>query len=199
MQQFSEACERNKDAILSVIEPLLKDKSSVLEVGSGTGQHAVYFAEKLKHLHWQTSDQLENHPSIESWVNESNRQNITPPIELDVLESQWPESEFDAVFSANTAHIMPWRAVEAMFKGVAEVLMDGGIFILYGPFNYNGQFTSESNRNFEAWLKSVDPQRGIRDFDAVQKIANSHQLKLADDIVMPANNRSLIWKKNAHL
>jgi len=196
MKEFSEACERNKDAIFAVIEPLLKDKKSLLEIGSGTGQHAVYFAEKMNHLCWQTSDRLENHPSINTWIDDSHIDNVETPIDLDVLEYHWSQSNFDAAFSANTAHIMPWRAVEAMFEGVANSLNEEGLFFLYGPFNYNGQFTSESNKNFESWLKSVDPERGIRDFEAVIKLAKSCGIKLVDDIEMPANNRILIWRKD---
>ena len=195
MKSFSEACERNKDVILLAIKPLLCDKKTLLEIGSGNGQHAVYFSEFLPWLTWQTSDCLENHDDIDEWINEYGDDNIKRPLALNVLDDPWPKGYFDAVYSANTAHIMSWSAVQALFIGVGNVLQKGGIFILYGPFNYNGTFTSDSNRIFEDWLKSVDPERGIRDFEAVNQLAKTSSLSLLDDIEMPANNRILVWKR----
>ncbi len=195
MKSFSESCERNKLPILSVIKPLLENKQSLLEIGSGTGQHAVFFAEQLPHILWYTSDQQENHVDIRLWIDDSPATNIKPPIQLDVIEDKWPELQFDAVFSANTAHIMSWQAVQALFKGVGNLLQKNGFFMLYGPFNYHGKFTSESNENFEQWLKSVDPERGIRDFEAVNLHAKNAGMKLLEDYEMPANNRILVWQK----
>jgi len=192
---FSEACERNKQPILDVIKPLLKNKKTLLEIGSGTGQHAVFFAENLTHLHWQTSDREENHPSINLWLNDSPAKNINQPIPLDVQIDPWPSAKFDAVYSANTAHIMSWKAVESLFVGVGQTLDEKGIFILYGPFNYHGEFTSESNRKFEDWLKNIDPERGIRDFEAVNQLAEQAGMKLIEDYEMPSNNRILVWEK----
>lgn len=197
MKEFSEACERNKEAIYSVIEPLLAGKNSLLEIGSGTGQHAVYFANRLPKLAWQTSDRSESHHSIKAWIKESTLNNVSMPLLLDVLEDDWPAAQYESVFSANTAHIMPWRAVEAMFQGVSQVLSNDGIFILYGPFNYDGKFTSESNRQFEGWLKSVDSERGIRDFEEIEKLANRVGMNLSQDAEMPANNRLLVWSKKS--
>jgi cyclopropane fatty-acyl-phospholipid synthase-like methyltransferase len=195
MKQFSEACERNKQVILETIKPLLTDKKSVLEIGSGTGQHIVHFAQSLPHIQWQASDLMENHPSINAWIADSSASNILTPLELDTTSNDWPNTKFDAVYSANTAHIMPWNAVEAMFKGVATILSKQGLLVLYGPFNYNGEFTSESNRQFEVWLKQVNPCRGIRDFEAVNLLAEQNGLKLENDFEMPANNRLLVWRK----
>ena len=195
MKPFSESCDRNKQPILSVIKPLLENKQSLLEIGSGTGQHAVFFAEQLGHILWYTSDQQENHDDIRLWIDDSHATNINPPIQLDVIEDKWPELHFDAVFSANTAHIMSWQAVRALFKGVGNVLHKNGFFILYGPFNYHGKFTSQSNENFEQWLKSVDPERGIRDFEAVNQLAKNAGMILLEDYEMPANNRILVWQK----
>lgn len=195
MKQFSEACERNKQVILDTIEPLLKNKASVLEIGSGTGQHAIHFAQSLPYLKWQPSDLEENHPSINAWIADSDVSNILAPIALDTTANHWPTRLFDAIYSANTAHIMPWNAVEAMFKGASNSLSSDGLFMLYGPFNYNGEFTSESNRQFEVWLKEVNPCRGIRDFEAVNHLAELHRLKLKQDFEMPANNRLLVWRK----
>ncbi|WP_210247264.1 DUF938 domain-containing protein [Aliikangiella marina] len=195
MKPFSEACERNKVPILDVITPLLKSCSELLEIGSGSGQHAVYFAEKLPHLIWQTSDRSDNHWAINLWIDEANSKNIKRPFELDVTQNHWPESKFDAVFTANTAHIMPWEAVVAMIKGVGNLLGKNGLFIIYGPFNYQGQFTSESNARFEMWLKEQAQHQGIRDFEAFEEQANEVGLELVNDIEMPANNRVLVFSK----
>ena len=196
MKPFSQACENNKDAILSVIAPLLKDKNNLLEVGSGTGQHAVYFSEKLSHLHWQTSDMKENHEGINQWIDDTSSKNIERPIEIDVLNYQWSKNKYSAIYSANTAHIMSWCAVQALFRGVGETLVNNGLFILYGPFNYNGKFTSESNERFEQWLKSIDVERGIRDFEAANRLAEENGMKLLKDYEMPANNRILVWQSD---
>ncbi len=197
MKQFSEACERNKQVILKTIKPLLKNKHSVLEIGSGTGQHAVHFAKRLPHLQWQPSDLEENHLSINAWIAESGASNVQAPLELDTTANHWPATHFDAVYSANTAHIMPWNAVQEMFDGASSILAADGVLMLYGPFNYNGEFTSESNRQFEDWLKQVNPCRGIRDFEAVNKLAEQNRLSLEQDHEMPANNRLLVWRKKA--
>lgn len=193
---YAQACERNRQPILEVIRPLLKNAVSVLEIGSGTGQHAIFFTEKMPHLSWQTSDLEENHAAIQLWLDDSPHTNILPPLALDVLSDNWPETQFDAVYSANTAHIMCWKAVEAMFQGVAQSLNPQGQFVLYGPFKYGGEFTSDSNQQFEHWLKSIDPQRGIRDFEALQSLARNNDMKLLADYPMPANNQILVWQKN---
>jgi len=197
MKPFSEACDRNKDPILSVLKPLLADRKNLLEIGSGTGQHAVYFSEALPHIQWQTSDRTENHPDINAWIDDSSGENVERPIALDVLTDVWPVEQFDAIYSANTAHIMPWIAVEALFKGVGQQLSNDGIFVLYGPFNYLGEFSSKSNRKFEDWLKSVDISRGIRDFEAINQLAEDAGMSLLEDLEMPANNRILVWIKNS--
>jgi cyclopropane fatty-acyl-phospholipid synthase-like methyltransferase len=195
MKQFSEACERNKDAILNRIKPILANKNSVLEVGSGTGQHAAYFAQHLSHLDWQTSDLQENHSSILAWLTESKLSNLLPPIHLDTTAKEWPAQQYDAIFSANTLHIMPWYAVEAMFNGVEKVISNSGDLLIYGPFNYDGQFTSESNQQFDLWLKQINPERGIRDFEQVSLLAEKVAMQLENDFEMPANNRLLHFKK----
>lgn len=196
MKPYSEACDENRGPILSVIQPLLKDCSSVLEIGSGTGQHAVYFAEKLPHLVWHTSDCAEYHAGITMWLSEAGLENTRTPTELDVSTSPWPEQGFDAVFSANTAHIMHWPDVEAMFAGVGSVLTSGGRFLLYGPFNYDNQYTSDSNARFDNWLKSRDPESGIRNFQDLDKLAQQAGMLLKYDYEMPANNRTLCWEKS---
>jgi SAM-dependent methyltransferase len=194
---YSEACDRNRDPILAVIEPLLAACKAVLEIGSGTGQHAVYFAEKMPHLLWHTSDRDEYHHGIGLWLEEARLANLRPPLSLDVMCSPWPALTVDAVFSANTAHIMHWPEVEALVSGVGELLPEKGFFLLYGPFNYEGRYTSDSNERFDARLKSRDPLSGIRDFEALDRLANRAGLLLRQDFAMPANNRILFWEKGA--
>jgi len=193
---FSESCERNKEPILAVIAPYLSDARSLLEIGSGTGQHAVYFGAQFNQLVWHTSDRVENHGAINCWLEEAQLKNVKAPLPLDVLTDDWPDTKFDAVFSANTAHIMPWAAVEAMIAGVGRILNTDGVFLLYGPFNYNGEFTSESNVRFEMWLKSQAAHQGIRDFEAMEKLAGVAGMQLINDVAMPANNRILVWQKS---
>ena len=192
------ACDRNRDPILAVLGKHLGDRSQVLEIGSGTGQHAVYFAEAMPWLQWQTSDVKENLPGIRAWLDDAHLPNTPAPLALDVLEP-WPDVQADAVFTANTLHIMGWDGVEAFFDGVGRVLSGapGGTVVAYGPFNYGGAYTSDSNRGFDAWLKVRDPQSGIRDFEAVDALANAAGLGLLDDVPMPANNRCLVWKRLA--
>lgn len=191
---YSAACDENKDPILAVIEPLLREARQLLEIGSGTGQHAVYFAAALPQLTWQTSDVQANLPGIRAWLAEAARPNLPPPLTLDVL-GRWPAGPFDAVFSANTAHIMPIESVAAMFRGVAAVLAQAGRFALYGPFNAGGRYSSDSNRRFDAWLKARDPRMGLRDLDELRALAQPAGLELIADHAMPVNNRTLIWER----
>ncbi len=195
MKPFSESCVQNQAEICAVLESLLIDNKHVLEIGSGTGQHAVYFAERLPHLIWQTSDQEQYHPGIKLWLNEAGLDNTRDPIKLDVSNDTWPEISIDAVFSANAVHIMAWDNVVDYFKYSAELLHKNGLFILYGPFNYGGKYTSQSNANFDDWLKARDPKSGIRDFEALDDMANKKNMMLKHDIEMPANNRILCWEK----
>jgi cyclopropane fatty-acyl-phospholipid synthase-like methyltransferase len=181
---FAEACERNRAPILAVLKRVFADRRAVLEIGSGTGQHAAYFAPELPHLTWQASDIAENLPGIRLWGVE--------PIELDV-DRPFPEVKADAVFSANTAHILSWPQVERMFQGVARLLPAGGLFALYGPVHYGGRPTSESNARFDAWLRAQDPASGVRNFEDVRMLAQRCGLSLIEDHPMPANNRLLVW------
>jgi len=195
IKPFSQACENNKAPILAVLEQALANSTKVLEIGSGTGQHAVYFASHLPHLQWCTSDRPENHADINSWINDKPVPNLHRPLSLDVDVSKWPVSKVDAVFTANTCHIMPWGSVKNMFAGVAKILQPGGVFCIYGPFNYQGKFSSESNARFELWLKERGAHQGIRDFEAIEKLANQGAMELLGDHKMPANNRLLVWIK----
>lgn len=192
---FSQACENNKRPILAVLEGAFAQAGSVLEIGSGTGQHAAFFAGALPWLAWQPSDRAENLPGIRSWCDAAGLSNLRSPLELDVEAAPWPVEAADAVFSANTAHIMSWTAVERFFAGVGTLLPPGGVFCLYGPFNYGGRYTSASNAQFDAWLKERDPLSGIRDFEALEALASRAGLVFAADNPMPANNRTLVWRK----
>ena len=195
---FSPACERNRGPILAVLRRHLDSARRVLEVGSGTGQHAVHFAAAMPWLTWQASDRAGNLPGIRAWLDEAALPNTPPPMELDV--GRWPALEgagFDAVFSANTLHIMGWPQVEAFFDGVGAVLPVGGTLVVYGPFNYGGDYTSDSNREFDAWLRTRDPASAIRDFEAVDALARAAGLQLREDVAMPANNRCVAWQRPA--
>ncbi|MDO9220026.1 MAG: DUF938 domain-containing protein [Thiobacillus sp.] len=192
---YSESCEQNREPILTVLREAFADRSQVLEIGSGTGQHAVYFAAELPQLRWQTADVRAHHPGIQAWLGEAALPNVLPPLELDVNQRTWHSGRYDAVFSANTLHIMGWPEVIRFFEGVGAVLEAGGVLVVYGPFNYNGQFTSDSNARFDGWLKARDPASGVRDFEAVDALACAQGMILQHDIAMPANNRCLIWQR----
>lgn len=195
MKPYSESCDQNRAPILQVLKQQLGERSRLLEIGSGTGQHAVYFAPEFPQLTWQTSDVTGMHPAIHAWLEDSGADNILPPLALDVCRDRWPDTHYDAVYSANTVHIMGWPEVECLFAGIGRVLAAGGIFCLYGPFNYNGRYTSESNANFDQWLKARDHASGIRNFEDLQVLAEKAGMRLQDDYEMPANNRTLVWSK----
>ena len=249
---FSPASERNRDPILEVLRVQFGGRRHVLEIGSGTGQHAVHFAAAMPWLVWQCSDRAEYLPGVRAWLDEAGLPNTPAPIELDVASERWPlpgaslplplagegwgegaldprvheqdqdqerphpafgrllpqagevnnragegTRRFDAVFSANTLHIMAWREVEAFFAGLDTVLAEQATVVVYGPFNYGGDYTSDSNREFDGWLKARDPHSGIRDFEAVDALARGIGLRLSADIAMPANNRCLVWRLDA--
>jgi cyclopropane fatty-acyl-phospholipid synthase-like methyltransferase len=190
----SPSCDRNRDPILAVLREYFADRREVLEIGSGTGQHAVYFAQALPHLVWQASDVAENLPGIREWLDDARLFNTPPPLLLDV-NSQWPVKQYDAVFSANTLHIMSWGEVEGLFQRLSAMLAADALLTVYGPFNYNGKFTSESNAAFNEWLQARGEHMAIRDFEAVNALASAIGLHLLQDIPMPANNRMLIWRQ----
>jgi hypothetical protein len=194
MKPFSEASERNKGPILAVLREAFAPVKSVLEIGSGTGQHAVHFAARMPHLIWQTSDLPENHAAIRAWVDESGLVNVKRPVSLDVRRDDWPIRHADAVFTANTMHIMSWESVCSMFTGVAR-LLGAGPFCTYGPFNYRGRHTSQSNAAFDDMLRRRDPDSGIRNFEDVADVAAGLGLSLRADHAMPANNRLLVWER----
>ena len=195
MLPYSEASERNKDPILEVLKQHLQQTKKVLEIGSGTAQHAVYFGKNLPHLIWQPSDQHQYLADIEARLEQEASENVLPPALLDVAQEDWQLKDFDAIFSANTLHIMSWQHVEHFFQGVGKVLALNGKLLVYGPFKYSGEFTTESNADFDLWLKRRDEVSGIRDFEKVNQLAEQQGLKLLEDLAMPANNQCLIWQK----
>lgn len=190
---FSLACENNKRPILAVLARVFDRAGTVLEIGSGTGQHGVFFAEGLPHLQWQPSDRAENIPGMLLWFAEAALPNLLPPLVLNVTQSRWPAGQYQGVFTANTLHIMAWPEVEAMFAGLEGVLAPGAAVCIYGPFNYEGRFTSPSNRAFDAMLQSQAPHMGIRDIADVTELAKRHGLTQQADHAMPANNRLLVF------
>lgn len=192
----SPACERNRQPILRVLQPLLKDAGSVLEVGSGTGQHACYFAEAMPHLTWQPADQAAWQPGLKLNLQARGSGNIPEPVELEVSAGQWPDGVYDAVYTANTLHIMSWENVGDFYQGLPSVTKPGSLLCVYGPFNYEGAYTSESNASFDRSLQQRDPLSGIRDFEAVAQLAEAQGFKLLQDNEMPANNRLIIWRRS---
>lgn len=194
MKPFADSCEQNKQSILAVLKNEFADASRVLEIGSGTGQHAVYFGKELPHLSWQTSDVQEHHAGIHAWLSDAQLDNVLPPLELDVTTSPWPNLNFDAVFSANTAHIMAWSEVEKMFACIGNVLLAGGSFCLYGPFNIEGRYSAQSNARFDQWLKQRDPQSGIRDMADLDRLGAAVGLIRVGQHEMPADNFTLVWQ-----
>jgi cyclopropane fatty-acyl-phospholipid synthase-like methyltransferase len=191
----SEACERNKGPILAVLAGELGASRAVLEIGSGTGQHAVHFATHLPHLTWQPSELREQLPPLIERLAREAPPNVRAPVALDVRDDPWPLAGFDALFSANSLHIMAWSAVREFFRGTAAVLRAGGVLCVYGPVRYRGEYTSASNAQFDLWLKARDPQSGIRDFEALDALALAQGLRLRADHAMPANNQTLVWRR----
>ena len=194
MKRSSDACERNREPILEILKRVFADRRAVLEIGSGTGQHAAYFAPELAHLAWQPSDVAENLPSVRAWREEAAEPKPLEPLELDV-DRPFPAVGVDAVFTANTLHIVSWPQVERMFSGVGRLLPSGGVLAIYGAFKYGGKYTAPSNAEFDAWLRGRDPSSGQRDIEAVTALAKMHALVLEEDNAMPANNRLLVFRK----
>jgi len=195
-KQFAPACERNKGPILTVLREIFPPSGLVLEIGSGTGQHAAYFARQFPKLAWQPTDLPQNHPSIEAWRAETGVENLRVPLMLDLFHQPWPVREADVIVCINTIHIVSWFGVEHLFSGAGRVLRTGGTLYVYGPFRYAHRPLEPSNEQFNGWLKARDPESGVRDFEAVNKLAEENGLRLAGDRAMPANNRSIWWIKD---
>ncbi|MDR3390013.1 MAG: DUF938 domain-containing protein [Rudaea sp.] len=193
----SAACERNREPILTVLRRCFASRRRVLEIGSGTGQHAVHFAQALPHLIWQTSDRAENLVGLQMWLDEAALPNTPAPLTLDVGSGPYPQTFFDAVFSANTLHIMDWREVEALFAALPAFTTTDAVLAIYGPFNFGGRYTSPSNAAFDETLRQRAPHMGIRDFESVDALADRSGFALREDVAMPANNRLLVWRRHA--
>jgi len=191
---FAPACERNRDPILEVLRDAFARCTRVLEIGSGTGQHAVHFAAAMPWLTWQCSDRAENLPGIRAWLDEAALPNTPAPVELDVT-GRWPSARYDAVFSANTLHIMGWAEVEQLFAHLPGIAADDATLAIYGPFNDAGRYTSQSNAAFDHSLKLRDPRMGLRDTQAVDALARAAGFALREDLPMPANNRCRVWRR----
>jgi len=191
-KRSSPSCERNQQVILDQLVRLFEDRQQVLEIGSGTGQHAVFFAAHLAHLLWHTSDTKDNHPSIEAWMTEFPSNNLQSPIAFLFGEQAWPAIEVDAIFTANTTHIMPKEAAKLMMETIAAKLPKGGLFCQYGPFNVDGEYTSEGNREFDLHL-AKEGCGGIRDINELTKWGEG--LRLIERVAMPANNFLLVWQR----
>lgn len=195
---YSQASENNKHPILSILTTLFSTNKHILEIGSGTGQHAVFFGQHFPHLTWQTSDLTINHDGINMWLNDTPLANVQAPIVVDLNEN-WPipnhQLPVDGIYTANTLHIISWPLVIKFFEGIAKNVSIGGHICIYGPFKYQGEFTSDSNANFDLWLKERDVNSGIRDIEAILSLANAAGLNLIEDHVMPANNQLLFFKK----
>jgi cyclopropane fatty-acyl-phospholipid synthase-like methyltransferase len=197
-KRSSPSAERNKAPLLEVLRRVLPSAGTLLEVGSGTGQHASYFAEHLPGLIFQPSDlDSENITSIRAWARDAALANLRPPIELDVTAEDWGVGRVDAIFSANMIHIAPWACARGLFAGVARHLADAGVFVLYGPFRIDGRHTAASNAAFDADLRARDPSFGVRDLEAVQDLARAGALRLVERIEMPANNQCLVFARGA--
>jgi cyclopropane fatty-acyl-phospholipid synthase-like methyltransferase len=193
VKPFSQACENNAQPIFSVLQRVFANTTRVLEIGSGTGQHSVYFAPRLPHLSWQTSDLPVNHGGINAWIDDCPAPNLLRPMALDVTQADWPSAAFDGIFTANTCHIMPWSAVETLFARLPDVLATDPVLALYGPFKYGGEFTTESNARFDQWLKQQAHHQGVRDIEAIIALAENSGLQLLEDNPMPANNQLLVF------
>ena len=194
---FASAAKRNRQPILDQLRRLLPATGMVLEIGSGTGEHAVFFSRHLPGIVWQPSDRNENLAGLEARFAAEGNPRIRSPLKLDVDKDTWPTASYEAAYSANTAHIMPWQTVGAMFAGISSHLRIGGRFCLYGPFNIDNSHTSQSNAHFDAQLRYADPQQGLRDMAALETLANRQQMQLELKITMPSNNFILVFKKES--
>lgn len=192
---FSQACENNKAYILDELRKVFANRHSVLELASGTGQHACHFAAGMPWLQWQPTELPENLAVLRPRCSRYPGSNLLSPLALDVRAEVWPVAIPDALFSANSLHIMGFTAVEQLFTGLAKQAADDVMLAIYGPFNYGGEYTSPSNARFDQWLAEQHPDSAIRSFEDVNRLAFEAGFALQGDHSMPANNRLLVWRK----
>ena len=191
---FAEACERNKDPIRDALRSRLPERGRVLEIGSGTGQHVVHFAPLARCLSWQPSERREQLDGLNARIRREGGANVLPAIELDVF-GPWPDRVYEAAYSANTANILSWPGVCALFAGVGPRLQAGASFFLYGPFNVDGEFTAVGNEIFDRQLRERDPAMGLRDTGDLERLGSEHQMDLTERISLPANNQLLVFRR----
>ena len=189
----AESCLQNREPIRHILEGYVEGRQTLLEIGSGTGQHAVYFSSISPWLSWQTSDLAQNHPAIQAWIDDSGLDNVLQPLQLDVC-GNWPKQRYDLLFSANTLHMMSAFEVEQLFSHCPQCMQPDACLLIYGPFNYQNRYTSDSNARFDHWLRQRDPDSGIKNFEWLQDIAGVSGLECVADYPMPANNRVLVWQ-----
>lgn len=195
-RRHADATQRNRDAILSILARALPAEGNILEIGSGTGQHAVYFAGRFPRQRWLPSDRdpaaLD---SIKAWIAHSGLANLAAPVALDVQDETWPVTGADALVCINVIHYSPWASTPALFRGAARILAPGSVLYCYGPYRMGGEHTAPSNAAFDAWLKNIDPDFGVRDLESVTATAATQGFELAEAVAMPANNLSLIFRR----
>ena len=193
---YSAACDNNKGPILEVLKQYITPENrKLLEIGTGTGQHAVFMAREFPHIDWITSDRAQNHEGIKQWLTEARVNNLKGPIQFAIGKDEFPRNSFDLVFNSNTFHSMSWKECKTLMKMLGNRLREGAQVFIYGPFNYNGTFTSESNRDFDGLLKARDPQSGIRSFEDVDANMKKNGFAFCKDHEMPANNRLLVYTR----
>lgn len=195
MENYSESAEKNRQPILDKLKSHFHQATSVLEIGSGSGQHAVFFTTHLTQLTWQATETAENLPALQNNLLQQKSLQLPPPLLLDVQDRHWPLSRAEHIFTANTLHIMPLVVIEEMFSGIGPILSPGGLLCIYGAMRYNGAFTSDSNARFDLRLKQQNPARGIRDFETIDLLAKEQELELLADHDMPSNNQLLVWRR----
>lgn len=196
-KNYAPSVERNKDPIYKVLKEYIDSKARLLEIGSGTGQHAVFLGEKFPKIQWITSDVKPNHSDIKEWLKEAKLPNVHGPEVLKIGKDDFPRGKFDFIFTANTLHIMSWKEDKSLFKLLGKRLREGAIVFFYGPFNYEGKFTTPSNEEFDGWLKNRDSKSGIRNFEDINQSMEKSGFELINDHEMPANNRLLVFKRLA--
>ena len=195
-REHAPSYERNREPILAALEEILGQArpSELLELGSGTGQHAAYLAPRLPWLgQWRPTELEERLPSVRAWREASGADNLEEPVALDVGWRRWPVERADVILTINTLHIVPWEGVLAMIEGVGRTLRAPGWFVAYGPFRFGDRPLETSNERFEAWLQQTDPRRGLRRFERVDEACRAHGLQFGGDLPMPANNHVLWW------